>query len=336
MVSDLEYERAKKESKVDNVVSFSKLYDEHQLTGRLFTQLPFLLKTILGEDHDKNFVVPQNFPVITADGLRDNGYTITPRLKPFFPERSLKKEEEITAIREVEQIVSGVYETVAGIFEKSKIKKDQVFYKGNILTSEYIKEVIFYELFKKQCIPLDTIVSSGEDAIYPHNQGSGPIKPHSFIIVDIFPQSRKTYYFGDMTRTFVIGDVSQEMVNQYDAVFTAQNWALSVIKNGVTGSEIHQGIQKIFKEKGYQTGVVDGITQGFIHGTGHGVGLDIHEHPRIAANQPALESGQVVTVEPGLYYLKTGGVRIEDLGVVLDHGFENFSSFTKELLIMKG
>ena len=119
----------------------------------------------------------------------------------------------------------------------------------------------------------------------------------------------------------------------YETVLEAQEIALKKIKHGVDGREIHLAVGRFFSSKGYKTGRIGGFVQGFFHGTGHGVGLEIHEPPRISQTQDTLKAGQVVTVEPGLYYRGIGGIRIEDTVVVRPNEYENLTSFPKKLEI---
>jgi Xaa-Pro aminopeptidase len=102
---------------------------------------------------------------------------------------------------------------------------------------------------------------------------------------------------------------------------------------GADGQAIHEEIQALFDRQGYRTGVVGGRMQGFFHGTGHGLGLDIHEAPSIGKRPSLLRAGHVVTVEPGLYYLGLGGVRIEDVALVTECGGKNLTRVPKVLEI---
>jgi Xaa-Pro aminopeptidase len=134
-----------------------------------------------------------------------------------------------------------------------------------------------------------------------------------------------------MTRTIVKGNASKALKRLYDVVQAGQEIAFTKIRNGVNGHEVHQQIQEMFTREGFETGVINGTMQGFFHGTGHGIGLDIHEAPRIGNVDVTLQTGNVVTVEPGLYYAGIGGVRIEDLVVVTDDGCTNLTTYPKEL-----
>jgi len=121
----------------------------------------------------------------------------------------------------------------------------------------------------------------------------------------------------------------------YDAVLESQEVALSMIRAGVNGHDVHEKVSDVLHEAGYKTLVHDQkpgepLQEGFIHGTGHGVGLEIHEAPRVSIADEELVPGDVVTVEPGLYYPHTGGVRIEDIVVVTEDGCRNLTEFPKE------
>jgi len=109
----------------------------------------------------------------------------------------------------------------------------------------------------------------------------------------------------------------------FDAVRDAKAAAESALRDGVDGFEVHAGVEKVFERAGFKTGPDGGKMTGFFHGTGHGLGLDVHEFPRLGKVHETIRAGHVVTVEPGLYYPGTGGVRLEDDVVVTKDGCEN-------------
>jgi Xaa-Pro aminopeptidase len=112
-------------------------------------------------------------------------------------------------------------------------------------------------------------------------------------------------------------------------VLEAQKFALQNIRPDGSGAALQKEVSDFFKTKGYPSEIRDGRWVGFFHGLGHGFGLEIHEQPRIGRAQ--FKTGQVLTVEPGLYYPGIGGVRIEDDGVVTKTGFKVLSKFEKRL-----
>ncbi len=144
-----------------------------------------------------------------------------------------------------------------------------------------------------------------------------------------FRAPRVSRYYADMTRTVLKGEASLEVNEIYDAVRQAQEAGLKAIRSGVSGKEVHSSVAQIFRELGFPE--TEGC--GFTHSTGHGVGLDVHEKPSLSEVGETLQTAQVVTVEPGLYYPEIGGVRLEDLVVVTEKGCENLTHFEKKLVL---
>ena len=186
---------------------------------------------------------------------------------------------------------------------------------------------------ENNCIAAHSIVACGINGVDPHHQGSGPLYANQSIIMDIFPRDSESRYFADITRTVVRGKASPKLKKMFEAVLEGQKIAFRSIREGADGSKIHEAIQKRFEELGFTTGVKNGRVQGFFHGTGHGLGLDIHEPPRISRGKDILKAGQVVTVEPGLYYEDAGGIRIEDDVLVTRTGCLNLVKLPKILEI---
>ena len=328
-IDDLEFNRAEKEAGVDKIINYSKY-------GSSVDRDTFgsVLINILKDNKIKKVQIPGNFQMKYAKVLLDNKIEIE-IVEPFFKRRALKNENEIKKIAETQRVNEQLLETVINIIRKSKIRKDKkLSYQNKILTSEFIKQILNMEFFKKDYFSEDNIVSCGKNCSDPHNFGSGPLFADQPIIIDTCPRSIKNRYFADMTRTVVKGKASMELKKMYEAVLEAQKLALSEIKDGVKADLIHKKVQDYFANRGFKTEEKNGKIQGFFHSTGHGVGLDIHELPRINLNyKKKLKAGNVVTVEPGLYYPKIGGVRIEDLVVVTKTGCKNLTKFPKFLEI---
>jgi Xaa-Pro aminopeptidase len=115
-------------------------------------------------------------------------------------------------------------------------------------------------------------------------------------------------------------------------VARGQEIAFQNIRPGASGAQVHKLVQDFFREQGYKTARKQKRMQGFFHGTGHGLGLDLHEGPRLSPNsEDKLAAGNVVTVEPGLYYSDVGGVRLEDVVLVTRNGCRNLTEFDKQL-----
>ncbi|MDP3962555.1 MAG: Xaa-Pro peptidase family protein [bacterium] len=274
--------------------------------------------------------VPCHFPLDLADALRSEGIELEVK-NPFYSERSIKKQSEIDAIENAIERTRVAYKMIEEILIHSTIKDKFITYKGTVLTSEFLKKEIDMLLLNEGLLNTEGIViASGAQAAMPHNSGSGPLLAHEPIICDIFPRDTNTGYFSDMTRTYVKGTASESMKKIYEAVKIAQETAIANIKPGVTGAEIHTLCVNSFLKVGYGVG-----DTGFIHNTGHGLGLDLHEGPYLSGvNKEPLVVGNIVTVEPGLYYEKMGSVRIEDVVVVTETGCRNLTEYPKVLEIM--
>jgi Xaa-Pro aminopeptidase len=287
----------------------------------------FLLK----ERGVSEVLVPASFPVLYADTLRKKGLMVHSRQEPFFEERLIKSNDEVRAISSTQRAVERAVREASLVLRKSKIQGKFLIYQKKRLTSEYLKRVINVSLMESGCVPTRTIVACGPQSVDPHHEGAGMLCAHQPIVIDVFPFSDQNRYFADMTRTFVHGKASDKLKRMYRAVSGAQKIAFGKIRHGVSGKSVHQAILAHFEKSGFKSGEIDGRMQGFFHSTGHGVGLEIHEPPRISNSDEILKTGQVVTVEPGLYYQDSGGIRIEDMVLVTKTGCLNLTKFPKAL-----
>jgi Xaa-Pro aminopeptidase len=333
LMSDLEIDRAKSQSRVDHVYSLSNYLERAKGAG---TESPTALDALcllLTEKNIRKLHVPRSFPIASADTLRAAGYEITYPKGPYWSGREIKTSEEIAPIRETQHHTEAAMDAAIDLIRQSEIQNNTLCLDGETLSSEKVKLRIQTVLLERECSATHTIVACGDQACDPHNEGSGPLLAHHPIIIDIFPRSNRTGYFADITRTVVKGQPTTELQHMYDTVQQGQELALKSIKAGADGKTIHKSIVDLFESHTYKTGEIDGRMQGYFHGTGHGIGLEIHEAPRIGNATQTLRAGQVVTVEPGLYYPKRGAVRIEDLVVVTEEGCENLTTYPKFLRI---
>lgn len=183
--------------------------------------------------------------------------------------------------------------------------------------------------------PHSHIVAGGIQSAEPHEQGTGVLNPGEPIVIDIFPRSKTSGFYADMSRTICVGDPLDQLVALYEAVLAAQEYAISMLRPGVVGGDIQNAVEEFFAQKGFRThgkGAVFPFKEGFVHSVGHGVGKDVHEAPRIGRNsEDVLREGDVVTIEPGLYYMHIGGVRIEDMLLITAGGSENLTKYPKTL-----
>jgi len=166
-----------------------------------------------------------------------------------------------------------------------------------------------------------TICAGGSQSACPHDAGSGVLYAGTPIVMDVFPRSMTSGYWGDLTRTMVKGRAPEVVKRAYHAVLEAREHAKTLIRPGAVPEEIHNAAAAMLEKRGFLTGRNDVGDFGFFHGLGHGVGLEIHEAPRLSLrNRTPLKGGEIVTVEPGLYYPEWGGIRLEDMVYVEPSG----------------
>ncbi|MBA2616803.1 MAG: aminopeptidase P family protein [Rubrobacter sp.] len=342
-VSSLEYGRAKKAAPVDELLSYEeleipKLARELKGGAKAYAQAIRTLLERLGAA-DTPLSVPPTLAVAYADALRDRGLTLSPDGKLFEGLRRAKTPEEVAHVEKAQRAVEEACEHAVGILREAEVDGDgALLWRGEALTSETLRSEINVELLRRNCLGDGTIAAGGSQAADPHERGSGPLKAGEPIILDIFPMDLSSRYYADMTRTFVKGEPGEELRRMYDAVLESQEVALDMIGPGVDGKDVHEKVSQVLHDAGYKTQVHDReegkpLTVGFFHGTGHGVGLEIHEAPRLGVTSQKLIPGDIVSVEPGLYYPEIGGVRIEDLVLVTEDGSRNLTHFPKEFVV---
>lgn len=224
-------------------------------------------------------------------------------------------EKKISSIKKAQEITDAAFQY---ILSKVKVGVQEI---------EIANEI---EKFMKACgsekLAFDLIVVSGVRGALPHGKPSDKrIEYGDFVTIDM--GAVIDGYHSDMTRTVAVGSISDRQKNIYDIVLEAQKTAIKKIKNGVCAFNIDKCARDIIDGHGYG--------EYFVHGTGHGVGLEIHEKPHLnKKSKEVLESGMIVTVEPGIYIPNDLGVRIEDMLLVIDDGCINLTKSAKNLQIL--
>lgn len=283
--------------------------------------------TMIAGQMGKKILVPPQFPTGLTRALEKH-CTVSVDSGTIPAMRAKKTRTEIAALRRVQKVTETALGLGVALIRKSTVKKGVLYRKDKPLTAEDIRFAMHSHLLSCGCTAEDTIVSCGEGTAIPHLTGTGPLLADEPIIIDLFPVEEASGYYADMTRTVVKGEPSQEIRDMYETLREAKQLAISLIKPKVTGAAVYQAVVDYFAEHGYESD-----TRGFVHNLGHGVGLQIHELPTVGPAGKALVTGNVITIEPGLYYPGTGGVRIEDIGVVTPRGFDNFTNFSEELVL---
>ena len=325
--SDLEISRAEKESKFTDILSLKAVErSAREWKGRKKVTVADQIAWLVDVYHIDILRLPRNFPVFVSEGLHKHKIDFQVVKGALIPERLEKTGIEAEMVREGNRCSTAGFKIVRQMLEASEIKDGFIYYEGEKLTSERVREEIDVICMRMGGIAMNTIVAGGDQACDPHCVGSGPLQANELIIVDIFPRMVNHGYYGDMTRTFLKGEASDEQQRLVATVHEAQKMAISMVRANAKGRKIHRAVKAHFEEQGYKTEHVDGVPTGFFHGTGHGLGLEIHESLRLSDVKQKLRPGYVVTVEPGLYYPGLGGCRIEDVVWVTKGGCELLSN----------
>ena len=339
LLSSLEYSRAKKllgRKKLYEIVLLDPLYQEVKRKlkskkgvkvqkGSVLARIAVLY---LKKKKIRKVVVSGKMWAAHVSQLKKSGIKVQLSPKPLY-DRSVKSKKEILEIKKVRNATVKAMRHCVSIIKKSgKNKKKELVFKGKKLTSEFLRMEARKILLEHACEAQELIISHGPQTAFPHDMGSGVIKAGEPIIMDFFPRSMETGYWFDMTQTVCKGKPSPELQRLYNTVKRAQNAALKKVKAGATTGSVHKAAAEVFIKAGYETD----DEEGYIHSTGHGVGLEIHEAPSFRdGGTERLKKGMVVTVEPGLYYKKLGGVRLENTVVVTTTGYNDLTRMGRVL-----
>ena len=272
-------------------------------------------------------LVPPQFPAALARELEALGRVFIDD-DTVLRMRAVKSDGELAALARVQEATEAAMGGAIASIRAARVKKGVLYRGRNPLTSELLQAQVAMTLLERGCRAVDTIISCGEDSAIPHVRGAGPLREGASIILDIFPQDEETGYTADMSRTVVKGEPPEKIRAMFDAVLGAQTLAATLVRPGATGAEIHGKVVDYFRDRGFESN-----TTGFIHNLGHGVGLEVHELPVLGPGGGELAPGNVITLEPGLYYPGIGGVRLEDMGVVTPDGFRDLTAMPKVLRV---
>ena len=275
------------------------------------------------------------------DSLRKRGIKIIGEKSPTVLEtaRETKDRWEVERLKLLGKKTSEVVEETLRFLRGLRVRGRSVLHKSRPLRVGEVKKVIGRALSDKNLVaPEDTIFAPGKRSSDPHYRGEDEdiVRAEEPIVFDIFP-SEPDGYWHDCTRTYLFGSAPRKVKEMYDAVLEVQTSALDMIKEQVPCKELMWNACKIFEKKGYPTvcqlvkGNKEARTRGFMHGLGHGVGLTIGERPSLSLfGDGRLRKGAAVTIEPGLYDPKWGGIRIEDI-VVVGSPTENLTPLSKDI-----
>lgn len=293
---------------------------------------------------DRTVLVPRSIPHDAAVFLERAGYPVT-STTAVADTRCVKTEAEIDCLRRVQRAAVAAMaraETVLAESDgeasresdvnslpasdvSSASESDVLRHDGDTLTTERLRREIDATLAERGVRDAgNTVVGAGTTAVDLHYRGADPIRRGETVLIDVSPRGPHGYY-GDLTRTFVVDSDGGWERRAYVAVEAAREAALAEIGPGVIAQDVHREAAAELAAYGFDPDAAEGES-GFTHGTGHGVGVSLHEAPSLTSDA-TLRAGHVVTVEPGVYDPDVGGVRLEDLVVVTDEGYELLAAY---------
>lgn len=345
VASPLEQGRAQKESRATVVRSMfefgARELSAQGLDGDKINAV--VIQRLLHERGVGRTRVPRYFPVGLADELRALGIDLVVA-GDLAERRRRKRPDEVAAIEAAQRATEEAWAEGVDAIRRAQVRPDGTLsLDGETFTAERLRWIVEQALLARDCqTPERTITAPGTQAADPHEIGHGPLRANEPIVMDIYPQHGSRYW-ADMTRTVSKGEPPAAIRRMYDVVRRAQDEAISMLRPGITGKEIHERVEDVIYDAGYDTlrpgqkrRPDDPVIRGFFHGTGHGVGLEIHELPSIGRGKwgmVPLEPGDVVTIEPGIYDADVGGVRLEDMLVVTGSGSRDLTRAPRDLVV---
>jgi Xaa-Pro aminopeptidase len=333
VASPLEIDRARTTGKAARTLSFAEAGFEE--LGR-FASWPRLAARLLRKRNLDEVRVSPRLDAVYLEELRAAGLDVAIDRELFVAERRKKTPEEARLISEAQRAAEAAVKEVVRLLAQSQIRDGMLWRDGEPLTSEWLYARASLLLGEMGFACPDMIIAGSPGTAMPHFRGEGQIRANEPVIIDIFPTGRESHYSGDLTRTVVVGEPSDDVVRMHQASVQALDAAVEMVRGGVPAGDVHNTACAVLVDRGFGTTTPgfegpDGVAK-MNHSLGHGVGLEVHEEPSVRRpNREPLEAGDVITVEPGLYLMGMGGVRVEDTGMVTANGFENFTTITRSL-----
>jgi Xaa-Pro aminopeptidase len=322
IVRDIEADRARRSVKADEVACPADYAPEGGLSCDRATATAQAVAECLRRNQVTHAIGDRELPYIYVWHLQQAGISVDYSPDLGVLERRTKDQEELDCLARAQAVTEEAMLMACSTVAKATAQADGSLRSGGQpLTCERLRAMIMQFLLEQdfQC-PHGMIVATTPDTADCHAKGSGPLRTGEAVIIDIYPMSNQSHYFGDCTRTVVHGQPSPTMHRMHEAVLGAKTAATELAVAGQTGHTVHLAAVEFIKASGFR------FARGQVsddpvmpHGTGHGIGLEVHEPILLDEGGGPLLAGEVFTIEPGLYSREFGGVRIEDMIVICDN-----------------
>lgn len=337
IVRSLEVSRAKATGRFDRVATADDFKPTDGLSGDRDTASAQAAAECLRRAGVSKVASDRTLPLIFVHHLEQAGVEVVYDDAMGVTARRIKDEQELANLRQAQAVTESAMLMACRLIAHAEADDEGVLHvDGDVLTSERVRRAISVHLLERgYSTPMDSIVASVPHVADCHHFGTGPLQSGLPVIIDIFPRNEQTRYWGDCTRTVVHGQASDELRAMHEAVVKAKAAAIASLRAGTTGEAVHEEVVKVIKASGYRMAMIsrdsDADDIAMRHGTGHGIGLEVHEPGYLSKGGGELFAGEVYTVEPGLYSVPHGGVRIEDMLAVTEDGCENFNHLPEGL-----
>ncbi|MFX1562134.1 MAG: M24 family metallopeptidase [Promethearchaeota archaeon] len=326
--TDLVCERAQRHSPMKNFYTVSPIWEQavrDRLSREELDQL--IINNIARKLIPSNSVVgiPRNTDAVAVIELNNSGLIAKPVQDLFLQARETKSVKELQAIQKASRATEATFERVIEFFQNAKVGSNNVLlHNGVPITVGNIKHLIEHSLVDNDSEnSQESIVAGGIRGADFHylGQREDRLRANEPIIVDIYPRRLEERFHADITRTIVRGNVSSKLQKMFEAVESALDAVIDSIRIGGTTEEMVNTMSDSFERDGYPSANRNPeIKEGMLHGLGHGIGLDVHELPFLSPLPYPLRENAAIAIEPGLYYKRIGGVRIEDDVIITKRG----------------
>ncbi|MDG1838445.1 MAG: Xaa-Pro peptidase family protein [Phycisphaerales bacterium] len=331
IIRDIEMARAKASARADEVRCPADFMPTGGLSGDRETATAQATAEAIRQRGVDAVRSDRTLPLSFVAALGEVGVAVNYDANLGVEERRVKDEAELDSLREAQIDTQAAIAQACETIAHATADCDGLLqHDGDSLTSERVRTLIDIHLLAAGYQNPTCIVAGGPQGADCHNVGQGALRTGEPIIIDVFPRSKSTKYNGDCTRMVVHGEVPPAVERMHAAVLAAKIAGEQVAKAGATGESVNAATTAVIIEHGYELGLpaedADAGRIAMVHGTGHGVGLSVHEPPLLDIGGPPLLTGDVITIEPGLYGPAVGGLRLEDMVVVTESGCEDLGS----------